>query len=349
MQCRNCGRPLQEGTKFCQSCGTKVTQVCSACGMENDPARAYCSNCGNALRPNAAPPVQRNPVQTAYTQPAYPQPAYPQPGYGQPPRGPAAPLSSGRLRSLFSSTTMLVGCILLSVSLLFSLFASTEALSRILSLLRKLGVYGELSDAVSMMGMSGLLNSLTYASGASFFSSLMQQWQLVVILIGLWCTFAAARNTAFPVMQDGGLKAIGVVSRILQVCGYILMGILSILLIVAAIKCADSGLDDFTATFIAALLIFDTCLVLYTQFFGKVCESVNAIRSAVQQGRDGCLVPGYPIGIINILAVFAAISALIGLFVGGFSAFASSGCRAAALFVFAACLKKCRPQPAFYR
>lgn len=51
--CSNCGAPLDENTKFCGSCGTKVEAVvegkkCPNCGSEVGDAK-FCNSCGTSL------------------------------------------------------------------------------------------------------------------------------------------------------------------------------------------------------------------------------------------------------------------------------------------------------------
>ena len=59
--CPSCASPLEEGDRFCPSCGREVAQEagpgataaaapCPLCGQENPPTAATCSSCGAKLR-----------------------------------------------------------------------------------------------------------------------------------------------------------------------------------------------------------------------------------------------------------------------------------------------------------
>ncbi len=50
--CKNCGAPLQTGTKFCGNCGqptSPVKPVCPRCGKENPVGTKFCGECGTPL------------------------------------------------------------------------------------------------------------------------------------------------------------------------------------------------------------------------------------------------------------------------------------------------------------
>ncbi len=46
MPCRNCGRPLDEGTRFCPACGTATAESCRNCGAALGEDARYCAACG---------------------------------------------------------------------------------------------------------------------------------------------------------------------------------------------------------------------------------------------------------------------------------------------------------------
>ena len=48
MKCIQCGQELEEGAKFCYSCGAKVQNTfCSQCGAEIPSDAKFCSSCGS--------------------------------------------------------------------------------------------------------------------------------------------------------------------------------------------------------------------------------------------------------------------------------------------------------------
>lgn len=50
MKCKNCGRELVTGTKFCMFCGTKVGVSCPKCGTELPDEARFCFNCGTEVK-----------------------------------------------------------------------------------------------------------------------------------------------------------------------------------------------------------------------------------------------------------------------------------------------------------
>ena len=77
MNCKICGQPIAEGSKFCAFCGTAVpveppkTAFCSNCGKQLVPGARFCANCG---KPVNAPVVDTPaPVVPPVVEPAAPK------------------------------------------------------------------------------------------------------------------------------------------------------------------------------------------------------------------------------------------------------------------------------------
>jgi len=49
INCTNCGKDNHSEAKFCQQCGTKLTQLCRQCRAENPLAAIHCKSCGTQL------------------------------------------------------------------------------------------------------------------------------------------------------------------------------------------------------------------------------------------------------------------------------------------------------------
>lgn len=378
MLCRNCGAPLKSGMKFCQMCGEKTTQVCSACGAENDPSRSYCAVCGCAISaetdamagPTPTPSESAQPeheqanaysdgygsgafAQSGYTSGGSAQTGYAtggvnQGGYTQPQNGLyddssyAAPMGRmgafGGLRSVLASKQMLIGTILLSASLLFVLFTGT-------SWLAGTDIYDTLYDVACMLDMEDLLDVLVGAGRmtafATFFKNLLTQWPLVVIVIGLWLSYTAANDVSRSVMKDNGMAAIQTVASILSVLSYVSMAFWVLGCIVAAVGFSESWfLEDLVGICILALFIGGGVFALLAYFYKKIADMIKSLRFAACAGQTTCEVTEFVVVVIYILAGCKAIGALFSL--GSFSAFVSGGCQVAALFVFAGCLKRCK-------
>lgn len=52
-ECKECGKPLVAGAKFCSYCRALTTQtlrgICTTCGTRNQPDALWCSQCGGSL------------------------------------------------------------------------------------------------------------------------------------------------------------------------------------------------------------------------------------------------------------------------------------------------------------
>src|SRR5829696_6413204 len=47
--CRQCKNENQQGSKFCNNCGTKLQNSCPSCGTDNPENSAFCGKCGSKL------------------------------------------------------------------------------------------------------------------------------------------------------------------------------------------------------------------------------------------------------------------------------------------------------------
>lgn len=56
--CPNCNKQLEDGTKFCDSCGKQIAETifCQNCGKESSSEFAFCQNCGASLVEEAISP-----------------------------------------------------------------------------------------------------------------------------------------------------------------------------------------------------------------------------------------------------------------------------------------------------
>lgn len=50
VNCVKCGQPITPGSKFCSSCGTKQTAQCPKCKAELPAGTKFCSNCGEKVQ-----------------------------------------------------------------------------------------------------------------------------------------------------------------------------------------------------------------------------------------------------------------------------------------------------------
>lgn len=51
MRCAGCGVDNDPGRKFCKECGARLSSLCPSCGAPNAPEDKFCGECGSALSP----------------------------------------------------------------------------------------------------------------------------------------------------------------------------------------------------------------------------------------------------------------------------------------------------------
>ena len=75
-KCPNCGADVQNGSQFCNNCGTRMPPAsmktapkagltCPTCGTELESNAAFCFNCGTKLAPTPAPAPVPAPAEPA--------------------------------------------------------------------------------------------------------------------------------------------------------------------------------------------------------------------------------------------------------------------------------------------
>ena len=75
-KCPNCGADVQNGSQFCNNCGTRMPPAsmktapkagltCPTCGTELESNAAFCFNCGTKLAPTPAPAPAHAPAEPA--------------------------------------------------------------------------------------------------------------------------------------------------------------------------------------------------------------------------------------------------------------------------------------------
>jgi membrane protease subunit (stomatin/prohibitin family) len=48
-KCPKCGKKVEEGLKFCEECGAKLTVMCPKCAIEYPVSKKFCVSCGEKL------------------------------------------------------------------------------------------------------------------------------------------------------------------------------------------------------------------------------------------------------------------------------------------------------------
>src|SRR5215471_826078 len=70
MRCANCQHDNPDDFRFCMRCGTKLENICPACGASLPLESLFCGKCGVRLPSDLSPPSLAAPLTERYRSPA---------------------------------------------------------------------------------------------------------------------------------------------------------------------------------------------------------------------------------------------------------------------------------------
>ncbi|AXI46734.1 adenylate/guanylate cyclase domain-containing protein [Sulfitobacter sp. SK012] len=76
MDCLNCRAVNRDDRRFCRSCGTALSIVCTGCGFTNEADDTFCGGCGQSVSAGAAPAPEAPPAQARDLPAQLPQGAF---------------------------------------------------------------------------------------------------------------------------------------------------------------------------------------------------------------------------------------------------------------------------------
>ena len=366
MFCENCGNRIEDNAAFCPYCGTKVQELppeylSARAGTPADAAT-------EAELPTGQQPLEQTqsfqPQQPAtdgtfeLPAPQYPAPdAYaPQPyapparnNYGQsaPPR---SPLMGGRAISptldavhrMLRSPAFLIGSIAMSLVLIFSLIAGFSASTFQLD-------YRTLRDLVPGLDyrdFQEIQNGLSLFSGAGIAATVVGMIPTILLVIGLWLTYAAAAGRRNP-MPTAGLSMVkGVfIYQLVMICiaiGLILLFLLLFLVVGGALSGELSkafgsaasqysgayGSNDTDFSIIASLalpillvtiLLFVGVFVMLILFYAKLIKTVNTVKKTIRTDEPSDQVSPFVAVLWFLSAFFSLFPAVLSFVIPQFS------------------------------
>ncbi|MFA7637199.1 MAG: zinc ribbon domain-containing protein [Monoglobales bacterium] len=286
---------------------------CTNCGIENADGSAFCKNCGISL-------TKTNEV-TAEAQPAAAAPvSQPAPVYAAPAPAYNPPLSSNPavnvVKTVASSPLFLTATIAFSLSLLFKVLSIFKGIA-IFQLVYKLfdlidePIPSEFYDA---LGKINAIGKTPVIAGGIF--ALIPT---ILVCIGLWNTYAAARNRSSDTMKTSGLTVIKVsmVIKLVAICLSALF--VAVLLVLATIMAGEYNNSAIVVGIIAAAIIAAIAYVLEIYFFAKVLKSINAAKETINSG----IAAGRASRFVAVMAFIGSACALFSILTSFFTAVAT--------------------------
>lgn len=291
---------------------------CPKCGADNAPNTAFCANCGANLLENAAPQAQPQP-QPQYAPPQQPyaqqQTFAPAPDYlpfGQQ----SLPISNAPVRSsdpvinalknVCASPLLLVAVIAFTAATVLSIFSFQSLIGAAAGLIQQAGV--DLGDYSGMIGMS---------RGYSIFAGASASLPTILIVLGLWMTYAAAASRGSNGMSTGGITLIRVIFIIQEIFVFIGFAVALVAIVVAMVAGGrwanelSSGGSAIAIGFgVGGLIVLAICAAFIIPYYVKIVKMLKEAKLTAQTGVTTGYASGY-VGVITILSAIGSISNIV--------------------------------------
>lgn len=289
---------------------------CTKCGKENQDGMRFCQYCGTPL--------------TASAQPTPPPAGYQQPAYRQPedyvPRQDTFPPVIQVLRQMAVSPLFLVAAITYSCTILFTLLgafvgSSSNALLQYMLMLEGMG---------GMVDYSALNSMTSIMRGASVGGVLIGQVPAILVAVGIWMMFAAARDNSGQPMKTGGLTLIRVMQVISLVFEILLLVILELALLISMLALSDYT-DYAVPIVVTSMVLVALALGLGIVYSVKLIQTLSTMIRTIRNQRPYARISTY-VAVLSILS--GAASLVMVLFSGNFFSGVGALCSAAASITF---------------
>jgi len=313
MFCMKCGARLVENAAFCEQCGTKVV-------AENE---SYYKPAGdtNVYEPEKKPQttvVSEIPVMQEESEGGY--------VYSDTYRPSMEQTEHRRFESVVnivkrigSSPLFLIGVIAFSLQLILAIMprylGSSGILGLIVRILNMINV--EIPDEL----YHGLRVINSYGWGLRLFINILTNIPNMIVCIGLWCVFSAAKSRKYYGMKTGGLTTIKVVNIYQIVMSSISFAVAEIVLIVAIINGVRAYAyyyDYYTAAATAAIwfvvgipVVGMLAFALVILYYAKVVKSINSVKEAIATDTVGRKASVFLAIWLIVVAVFQLFSIIV--------------------------------------
>ena len=272
---------------------------CPNCGTTHDEHSVFCIQCGSRLCAEPPQPAQQPVPSEAAVQPPYsPVPS------GGPASVPVHPVI-GEVRRLASSPLFLVAVIALTASAVLQVFSAAlgggmaEWMSELMA---------ELDMDMPVMMASGL----TASSVVGTLAGMIPQ---ILVIIGLWITYASAADRRTPFMKSSGLSLVKGAVMAEMIVAMVILGLcvlaMILLMVLGAVGqsvedisyTADEEMALGMVTVVAGILlvILGGVIAFLAVYYAKIIKSVKAAVNTLNTG-----VPS------SKVSVFVAVMCFIG-------------------------------------
>ena len=257
---------------------------CGKCGKQNPENAVFCANCGASMNTQQAQPVKEQSSEQNYQQSYQP----PQKVYSTNP-------VINAIKKIASSGVSLAAIICITVCVamsILSIFSMAGTLDLALETLESFGIdYRQMEMFDTVMD---IIESTTVVSG------IISLTPIILVVIGFWLIFAAARDTQNQGMKTAGLTIIKVITIIQLVFFCIGMGLALILILIGALASLVES-PAIGAIILVLLLLVIGIFVVYLLVYAKALSTINSIKASLLSGNNIAKVSMYLIVMLYIM------------------------------------------------
>ena len=290
MKCLNCGKSVPDGNLFCPNCGAAV----SADSPSPSSARA--------ASPRMDPPGSYGPSGSV-------QPPLPAGGYAGDDRAPAG---IKILRMLSASPKFLAAAVSFSLSIVFSLIASSTSATSLIYQLNSLMNQAGIGDTDISMMQEEMMEYASQINSFSFLFGLLASIPAILTALGLWLIFFAGKNkqsSGFPTSGFTVIQVINIISFVFSCIISALAVLFTIAMFAELIGYADDS-GEVIPILIITLIVLVIAIVLPLLYLFKIIKMVGGAKKMAITGIPVECASVF-VGVIVMLSVLPSVSSLI--------------------------------------
>ena len=290
MKCLNCGKSVPDGNLFCPNCGAAVS------------ADSPSPSSSRAASPRMDPPGSYGPSGSV-------QPPLPAGGYAGDDRAPAG---IKILRMLSASPKFLAAAVSFSLSIVFSLIASSTSATSLIYQLNSLMNQAGIGDTDISMMQEEMMEYASQINSFSFLFGLLASIPAILTALGLWLIFFAGKNkqsSEFPTSGFTVIQVINIISFVFSCIISALAVLFTIAMFAELIGYADDS-GEVIPILIITLIVLVIAIVLPLLYLFKIIKMVGGAKKMAITGIPVECASVF-VGVIVMLSVLPSVSSLI--------------------------------------